>query len=111
MVDKIDLKEFQELIQNDSTPLVVDCYADWCQPCKYSSPLFEKMSKEFPLAKFVKVNVDEQPQLAGAFQVRGVPSFFVLRGKNVVGSVVGADIKKLEKLVRKEIEAPTILAQ
>ena len=86
MVKEITTKDLNEMVKDNSTPIVIDCYADWCQPCKYSSPLFEKMSKEYPSAKFVKVNVDEQPQLAGAFQVRGVPSFFVLRGKNVVGS-------------------------
>lgn len=105
MVKKIDLKEFEELIEDDSTPLVVDCYTDWCMPCKYSSPMFEDLSKKFPEARFVKVNVDEQPQIAGAFQVRGVPSFFILKGKTVVGSVVGADIKKLEKFVQKELDA------
>jgi thioredoxin 1 len=111
MVKKIDLKEFQELIEDDSTPLVVDCYADWCMPCKYSSPQFEKLSKDYPESRFVKVNVDEQPEIAGAFQVRGVPSFFILKGKTVVGNVVGADIKKLEKMIKKELDSPTQVAQ
>ena len=111
MVKKVTTEEFKQLIQDDSVPLVVDCYADWCMPCKISSPQFEKLSKKYPQARFVKVNVDEEPGIAAAFQVRGVPSFFILRGNHVVGAVVGADIRKLESLLQKELEKPTVIAK
>ena len=109
MFEKVDLKRFQELIADESTPTVVDCYADWCMPCKVSSPAFEQLSKKYPQAKFIRVNVDEQQAIASAFQVRGVPSFFVLRGRKVVGAVVGADLKRLESFIKKEIDVPTIV--
>lgn len=108
MVSKITTDEFKEMIKDDSQPMVVDCYADWCMPCKMSSPAFEKMSQNYVgKAKFVKVNVDEEPAVAQAFGVRGVPSFFVLLGKKVVAQVVGADLKKLETQLQSVIEKQT----
>ena len=108
MVQKVNsVDEFKELLNDESTPLVVDCYADWCPPCKVSSPQFEAMSKKYDQARWVKVNVDEQPEIAGAFQVHAIPSFFVMRGKTLLGAVVGADTKKLEKIVEKALSSPT----
>ena len=109
MVEKVDLKRFQEMFAYESTPTVVDCYADWCMPCKVSSPAFEQLSKKYPQAKFIRVNVDEQQAIASAFQVRGVASFFVLRGRKVVGAVVGADLKSIESFIKNVIDVPTIV--
>ncbi|MHA1991058.1 MAG: thioredoxin family protein [Candidatus Hodarchaeales archaeon] len=104
MVKKITTKELNEMVKDNSTPLVIDCYADWCMPCKQSSPQFEVLSKKYKEeARFVKVNVDEQPAIANAFRVTGVPSFFILEGKKVVKKVVGANLKKLENLLKKEL--------
>lgn len=105
MVQKIgSVKEFNSLTQDITSPIVVDCYADWCMPCRYSSPQFEALSKKYPNARFVKVNVDEQPKIAQAFQVTGVPSFFILSGKKIVKKVVGADIKKLEGMLQEQLK-------
>ena len=54
-------------------------------------------------ARFVKVNIDEQPAISKAFRVTGVPSFFILEGKKVIRKVVGADLNKLENLLKKEL--------
>lgn len=101
MVEKINTQKFKELIQKDEI-LVVDCYADWCMPCKMSSPAFAKMGDKYTgQAKFVKVNVDEEPAVSHAFNIRGVPSFAILRGNKIKEMVVGADLKKLEKSLQK----------
>lgn len=98
MVEKINTAQFKELIQDKNSLLVVDCYADWCMPCKMSSPAFAKMGDKYTgKAKFVKVNVDEEPAVSHAFNIRGVPSFAILRGNKIKEMVVGADLKKLEK--------------
>ena len=107
MVEKVDLNFLILFIADLSTPTVVDCYADWCMPCNVSSPQFDQLSKKYPQAKFIKVNVYEQQAIASEFLVRGVPSFFVLRWKKVVGAVVGADLKRLESYIKKEIDVPT----
>lgn len=104
MVKKITTKDLNEIVKDKSTPIVIDCYADWCQPCRYSSPQFETLSKKYlNKARFVKVNIDEQPAISKAFRVTGVPSFFILEGKKVIRKVVGADLNKLENLLKKEL--------
>jgi thioredoxin 1 len=52
-------------------------------------------------AKFVKVNVDENPAVSQAFNIRGVPSFFIMKGKKIKEAVVGADLRKLEASLQK----------
>ena len=108
MVDEIDVNEFQELIQDDSNLLVIDFWAEWCVPCKISSPKFEMISEKFPQTKFVKINADKQPLIAESFGVRGIPAFFILKGKQVLGVVNGADMKKVEEMVRNEVEALSV---
>lgn len=104
MVEKISVKDLNSLVKDNSSPLVIDCYADWCMPCKYSSPQFEVLSRKYPQARFVKVNVDEEPAISQAFRVSAVPSFFILEGKKVKRRVLGANIKKLEGLLVKELK-------
>lgn len=60
--------------QSQSCPVVVDFWADWCQPCKQLMPILEKVTNDFD-GRFilVKINVDEQPELAGAFGVQSIP--------------------------------------
>ena len=83
VVKKVSLSDFKELIQDDSTLLVVDAYADWCGPCKFSSPQFEKLSQAYESkATFIKFNVDEESQLGQAFNIRSIPAFFILKGNN-----------------------------
>jgi len=104
LVEKITTARFKELIKSDEMPLVVDCYADWCMPCKMSSPAFAKMSEKYEgKAKFVKVNVDEEPAVSQAFSIRGVPSFFIMKGNKIKEAIVGADLKKLEASLQKLI--------
>ena len=94
---KVTTSEFKELIQDDSSLIVVDAYADWCGPCKYSSPKFEKLAQKYEgKAKFIKINVDEEVGLANSFQIRTIPSFFILRGNKILASTIGANVKKVE---------------
>ena len=64
--------------------IFVDFFADWCGPCKLVSPILEELSKEYPTVKFVKVNVDENPDLATQYSVFSIPTFvFFKDGKPV----------------------------
>ena len=102
MVEKINTAQFKTLIQDKNSLLVVDCYADWCMPCKMSSPAFAKLGEKYKgKAKFVKVNVDEEPSVSQAFNIRGVPSFAILRGNKIKEMVVGADLRRLESSLQK----------
>lgn len=64
--------------------VILDFYADWCAPCRMLGPVLEQIADENEDIKVVKVNVDENQQLAQDFGVRGIPALFVLKdGKNV----------------------------
>ena len=102
MVEKVNTEKFKELIKDNSQPLVVDCYADWCMPCKMSSPAFAKMGDKYKdRARFIKVNVDEEPSVSHAFNIRGVPSFVIMEGNKIKEMVVGADLRRLESSLQK----------
>ena len=71
-------KSFGELIKDNDTPVLVDFYADWCGPCKMMHPIVEEVAAELKdKVKVVKINVDQNPQVAQTFQVRSIPTFML----------------------------------
>jgi len=71
--------------------LVVDFWAPWCGPCRAIAPTLETLGQEYAgRVTVAKVNVDEQPALAGRFQVRSIPTLLFLKDGRVVDQVVGA---------------------
>jgi thioredoxin 2 len=71
--------------------VVVDLWAPWCGPCRFVSPILEQLAAEFAgRLKVVKVNVDENPRLAAAFDARSIPTMIVLRSGQPVDRIVGA---------------------
>ena len=74
--------------------LVIHYWAPWCGPCRAMGPQFERAAQLRPGYRFAKVNVDEQPTVASAFQVRSIPTLVVIRDGEVIGSypgVIGAE--------------------
>ena len=71
--------------------LVVDCYADWCAPCKMIAPVIEAFSEEYAgKVAFVKLDVDNNPQTAMGFAVRAIPTLLFFKGGKLVDQQVGA---------------------
>ena len=67
--------------------VLLDFYADWCAPCRMLGPVLEQVAEENSDIKVIKVNVDENQELAGEFAVRGIPALFVLKdGKQVASN-------------------------
>ena len=64
---------FKEEVLETSGLILIDCYADWCGPCKMMAPILEEIAEERQDVKVCKVNVDEQPAIAQAFQVSSIP--------------------------------------
>ena len=75
---------------SDNPIVIVDFWAPWCGPCRGFAPVFEKASETHPDVVFAKVNSDEQQELAGAFNIRSIPTLMVFREKVIVFQQAGA---------------------
>ena len=79
-----------EAIVAEGKPVVLDFWATWCGPCKMLSPVLHEIAEEnADTVKVVKINVDEQPQLAGRFQVSSIPLLLVFRDGKLITKAVG----------------------
>ena len=87
----IDLtkENFDQTINGDKT-VIIDFWAPWCGPCRGFAPVFEKASEAHPDVVFAKINSDEQQELAGAFNIRSIPTLMVFREKVVLFQQAGA---------------------
>ncbi len=82
---------FESDVIQSSTPVVVDFWAEWCGPCKQIGPSLEELSGELgDKVKIVKLNVDENPNAASRYGVRGIPTLLVFKDGKVASSKVGA---------------------
>ena len=74
-----------------SVAVLVDLWAPWCGPCRYVSPMLEELARDYAgRLKVVKVNVDQNPQLASVFQARSIPTMVVMRDGRMMDRVIGA---------------------
>ena len=90
----INKNNFEQEVLNSEKPVLVDFWASWCGPCRMVVPIVEKIAEEYPEYKVVKVNVDEEPELAAQFEVMSIPSLMIFRNGEVVNKSVGAKNKQ-----------------
>ena len=95
MVQEINGQEdFEKVVKNANTPVIVDFWASWCGPCKMMAPVFEELSGEYEgKLAFVKVNVEENEELAGANNISGIPCLIVYNNGEEVDRIVGFNPK------------------
>lgn len=84
-------KDFEKEVIQSEIPAVVDFYADWCAPCRMVSPIIEALAKEYQgRAKFVKINTDENPEIAEKFDIRSIPTIMIFKKGEMASRTVGA---------------------
>jgi len=86
----INKNNFREEVLNSEKPVLIDFWAPWCGPCRMVVPIVDEIAAEHPEYKVVKVNVDEEAELASQFKVVSIPTLVVMKNGQVVSQSVGA---------------------
>lgn len=105
-IHNVNTQEFEDSVLKSETPVLVDFYADWCGPCRALAPKIEEISAKYEgRAKIVKVNVDDNQQLAQQYGIRGIPSLLFFDEGQVANQLQGNQPKEnieqaLDALIR-----------
>ena len=95
-VSTVGALDFESEVIQSSKLVIVDFWAEWCGPCKMIAPLLDEIARELPgKVKIVKVNVDEEQQLAQQYGIYNIPTMIFFKGGQVVESVMGTQAKKV----------------
>ena len=89
---QVNRVEFEETIKDGL--ILVDFFATWCGPCKMLSPILDELSEEVKDVKFIKVDVDEEGDLAREYGVMSIPNVFLIKDGHVVDSFLGLQSKE-----------------
>lgn len=85
----INKENFKNEIEEHDGLAVIDLYADWCGPCRMLAPTLSELEAENPDVKFCKINVDDEPELARAFNVTSIPMIAFVKDNTFVDVSVG----------------------
>lgn len=97
-----DVATFDEILSSSANKLIViDFSASWCMPCKMIAPMFDAManSDEYKDVVFVKIDVDENPEISEKYQVMSMPTFLFIRDNEVIDRFSGASVEKLKETI------------
>lgn len=98
------LGKFEHII-NSEKPVLVDFYADWCGPCKAVPPLLKQVKEQFnDNIRIIKVNVDNNPSIAGRFGIQSIPTLMLFRNGQTVWKGVGVSpVEEIRRVVEQAI--------
>jgi thioredoxin 2 len=96
---------FQAAVEKPDGTLIVDFWAPWCGPCRGFAPVFEKAAEAHPDVTFAKVNTDVEQEIAGALNIRSIPTLMVFREQVLLfsqpGALSGGQLNELLEQVKK----------
>ena len=85
---------FEENVIKKGQPIIVDFWAEWCVPCKQIGPILEEISEEYSEKITIgKLDVDENPETPGKFQIRGIPTMLLFNNGELIDTKVGMSSK------------------
>ena len=94
MATNVTTQTFEQEVINSETPVLVDFWAEWCGPCHAVAPVLDRIAEEQAGAlKLVKVNIDNENELASRFGVASIPTMILFKGGEPAAAVVGAQPK------------------
>ncbi|MBD3203741.1 thioredoxin [Candidatus Woesearchaeota archaeon] len=97
-VIELDQNNFEEIVENGKTPVIVDFWAGWCMPCKMMAPIFKELSEDYKgKLKFAKLNTDQNKNISDNFSIRGIPCLILFHKAEEVERIVGFAPKEVLK--------------
>ncbi|MBO9667681.1 MAG: thioredoxin [Bdellovibrio sp.] len=109
-VMEVTKDNFKEIVEQNQI-VIVDFWAVWCGPCKRFAPIYDAVAAKHPDIKFIKINTDEQPEIAASFEVKSIPTLAVIKEQAIIFVQPGAvNEEVLEAIVKraKEIDMATV---
>lgn len=95
-------EDFDNLLKEaGDKAIIIDCYADWCGPCKQIAPAYAKMAETYANVIVCKINVDDADDLAAFLGVNAMPTFFLYKNGEKIDELLGANKEKLEEMFKK----------
>lgn len=96
----VDQTQFDQVVLESEVPVLVDFYADWCGPCRALAPTLNQLAKQVPGAKVVKVNVDDNQELAIRYRINSIPALMVFNGGKITSQHAGlASLPQLKSML------------
>ena len=98
MANTVTTQNFEQEVLKSSKPVVVDVFATWCGPCRMMAPIVDELAKELEAKfKLVKINIDEERDIAIKYAVSSIPTFLFFKNGSLVGKEMGFMTKEVLK--------------